>query len=267
MTRLQEGEPGGGAGAGGGAGGGAGRESTRTSLIDRYRWSELDRTTYPELRERVLGFETEGFVAEPRSYPGYPRFALGRARPRRLASLDHALFRRRCARALTDRFPTRAALGRILRFAHGVTGAGGRGPVPSAGGLQALELFLVHFAGDWLPAGCYHYDRAGHHLSQLKAGADRGRWRELVPSLDLVEGGRLLWVIAGDASRVERKYAERGFRFLLFEAGHLMQNLCLLSASLGLVTVPLGGFFERELGAELGLPATDLVLYVGLCGW
>jgi SagB-type dehydrogenase family enzyme len=241
--------------------------SNMPSSLEFYRRSELDRTTYPELRERVMSFEEEAqHVAEPRSYPGYPRFALGSARPRRLVSLEQTLLRRRSVRSLDGSFPSRAALGRILRFGHGLTGAAGRGPVPSAGGLQALELFLVNFAGDWLPPGCYHYDRAGHHLSQLGAGADPRRWREMVPSIDLVAGGRLLWVIAGDAARVERKYAERGFRFLLFEAGHLMQNLCLLSASLGLVTVPLGGFFEREIGAELALPATDFVLYVGLCG-
>jgi len=138
--------------------------------------------------------------------------------------------------------------------------------VPSAGGLQGLELCLVNLAAGWLPPGRYHYDRAGHHLSQLGAGADRRRWREVVPSLDLVEGGALLWVIVGDAARMERKYGERGLRFLLFEAGHLMQNLCLLSASMGLVTVPLGAFFERDVAAELALTATDLVLYVGLCG-
>ena len=154
----------------------------------------------------------------------------------------------------------------LLRFGHGVTGAGGRGAVPSAGGLQALDLYLVNLAGGWLPSGLYHYDRAGHHLSQLRAGADRDRWREVIPSLSLLAGGGLLWVITGDAAVVEAKYAQRGLRFLLLEAGHLMQNLCLLSASLGLVTVPLGGFFERECAAELALPATGLVLYTGLCG-
>jgi SagB-type dehydrogenase family enzyme len=236
------------------------------TLLEFYRRSELDRTSYPDLRERVARFEEEGHVPEPRSYPGYPRFTLGRARPCRLSGLDRALLSRRSARSLAEDLPSRAALGRILRFGHGVTGGGGRGAVPSAGGLQALELFPVNFAGGWLPPGRYHYDRAGNHLSQLRAGAERGRWREIVPSLDLVQGGAILWVIAGDSAPAERKYGERGLRFLLLEAGHLMQNLCLLSASLGLATVPLGGFFEREIAVELGLPASDVVLYAGLCG-
>ena len=46
----------------------------------------------------------------------------------------------------------------------------------------------------------------------------------------------------------------------------MMQNLCLMSASLGLSTVPLGGALEPEIARGVDLPATDAVLYVALCG-
>jgi SagB-type dehydrogenase family enzyme len=91
-------------------------------------------------------------------------------------------------------------------------------------------------------------------------------WDRLVPSLQQVQGGAVLWVLVGDAARVMAKYSERGMRFLLLEAGHLMQNICLLSASMGLVTIPLGGFFERDLARRMRLPRTDVVLYTGVCG-
>jgi SagB-type dehydrogenase family enzyme len=230
------------------------------------RLTQLDRTTWPAWRDRIVAFEADGTHPEPRTYPGYPRWQLGRCRGRFWPSLDRSLRARRCPRRLGDTAVSRATLGRLLRFAHGVHESGGRGPVPSAGGLQALELYLVNFAPSWLPPGSYHYDRAGHHLSQLAAGAERGDWGERVPALGLVAGGTLLWLLVGDAARVEAKYGSRGLRFLLLEAGHLMQNLCVLSASLGLATVPLGGVFEREVGRALALPATDEVLYVGVCG-
>ncbi|MFO0846553.1 MAG: nitroreductase family protein [Gemmataceae bacterium] len=76
----------------------------------------------------------------------------------------------------------------------------------------------------------------------------------------------MLWVLVGDGERVRGKYGSRGGRFLLLEAGHLMQNLCLMSWRLGLATVPLGGFFEREVARAFTLPAGDTVLYLGLCG-
>ena len=52
----------------------------------------------------------------------------------------------------------------------------------------------------------------------------------------------------------------------MLEAGHLMQTRCLLSASLGLATVPLGGYRESAVARELALPASDVVLYLGVCG-
>jgi hypothetical protein len=94
----------------------------------------------------------------------------------------------------------------------------------------------------------------------------RDAWLERVPSLRPIEGGAFLWIVAGEAQRVTAKYGERGYRFLLLEAGHLMQNLCLLSVSLGLATVPLGGGLERVIAAEFQLPPSDFVLYTAVCG-
>ena len=76
----------------------------------------------------------------------------------------------------------------------------------------------------------------------------------------------ILWILVADRHRVSVKYGDRGDRLLLLEAGHLMQSLCLLSASLGLCTVPQGGSLEREIARELLLPPSDIVLYTGVCG-
>jgi SagB-type dehydrogenase family enzyme len=231
-----------------------------------FRLSELDRTSFPEFRDRALRVEDEGVSSEPRSYPGYPHWPLERLRPRLWPALDRMLAARRSVQVLGVELPSRRTLSRILQFAHGINADRGRGPVPSAGGLQALELYLVALEKGWLPAGLYHYDRAAHLLAQVAAGAERREWAERVPAMQLVGGGALLWVLVGDAARVERKYGERAYRFLLLEAGHLLQNLCLLSASLGLATVPLGGYLEQEVARAFVLSPTDVVLYVGICG-
>lgn len=230
------------------------------------RPTELDRTTLPELVERVALAEEDGLTGEPRRYPGYPTWRLPRPRRRWWPPFDRVLAWRRCRRVLGTAPPAAGVLGRVLHLSHGVTGEAWRGPTPSAGGLQALELYLVTFRPDWLPAGVYHYDRRGHHLSQVVAGAGREAWCELVPSLRQVDGGAVLWVVVGDAPRVARKYGDRAERFLLLEAGHLMQNLCTACASVGLATVPLGGCLEREVARAVRLPPGDRVLYAGVCG-
>jgi SagB-type dehydrogenase family enzyme len=229
------------------------------------RRTELDRTSFPEFRERIADYEANATHLEPRSYPGYARVPLERVRPRRLASLDRALTRRRSARALDREVPSRRTLSRLLALAHGITGPDGRGPVPSAGGLQALELYVAVLEPGWLERGAYHYDRTENALARLPSRAARADWERLVPSLASV-GGALLWVAVGDAARASAKYGERADRFLLLEAGHLGQNLGLLSVGLGLATTPLGGVLEPDVARELLLPEGDLVLSAGACG-
>jgi len=231
-----------------------------------YRQTELDRTNWPEFRDQVQAFAANSAVNSPRGYPSYPRWPLGRCRPRLWPALESTLVSRRCAPVLSTALAPRLQLSRLLQFSHGINGDQGRGPTPSAGGLQALELYLVNLTQGWLPRGLYHYGRGEHCLAQIAAGAERDAWATMVPSLNLVAGGSLVWVLVGDGARVAEKYGERGLRFLLLEAGHLMQNLCLMSQRLGFSTVPLGGFFEHDIARAFLLPADDLVLYLGVCG-
>jgi SagB-type dehydrogenase family enzyme len=231
-----------------------------------YRLTELDRTTWPEIRDQVMRFTHDEPLGQPRRYPGFPCWPLLRSRGKLWPPLERALNSRRSERALATQQPTKAQLSRLLQFSHGVNASLGRGPTPSAGSLQALELYLVTWAEGWLPKGLYHYDRGEHVVTQLHEYADRADWLTCVPSLALVEGGALLWLLVGDGERITKKYGARGLRFLLLEAGHLMQNLCLMSWRVGCTTVPLGGFFEQDVARRVTLPASDAVLYVGVCG-
>jgi SagB-type dehydrogenase family enzyme len=221
--------------------------------------SELDKTNYPAFIQALsqAALESEG----PRRYPGYPTISLPRGERKWVPqSLEKALLKRRRMGRLPVELPPAKSLAHVLRYAHSVCAEGGRGPTPSAGGLQALELYLLSFGEGWLAPGGYHYDRAGHLLTSHFSGAERCQIeQDWVPSLSTVEGGSLVWILVGDLARVEQKYTHRASQFLLLEAGHLMQNLCLLCP-----TVPLGAFFEQALKVAFRLRPTDLVLYAGI---
>lgn len=226
---------------------------------------ELDETTFPAWRDALAAHEPG--AVEPRSYPGYPRVALPVVKPRRFGmTLERALATRRSAIALVDAPIELATLARIVHLAHGVSGDHARGPVPSAGGLQALELYLASWQPGALAPGWYHFDRIGHALSGIVDGAARDAIATIVPSLAALTGGAVLWIVAGDRSRVAARYTSRADRFLAQEAGHLMQNLCLAATACELVTVPLGGYFERAVARTLHLPRHDRVLAIGVCG-
>jgi SagB-type dehydrogenase family enzyme len=58
------------------------------------------------------------------------------------------------------------------------------------------------------------------------------------------------------------KYSDRGYRYILLEAGHVAQNLNLVASGLGLGALNLGGFFDANLAALLGLdPEAEVPLY------
>ena len=225
---------------------------------------ELDETTFPAWRDAVAAHESGD--PSPRSYPGYPRVALPAFKPRRFSmTLERALVARRSKAALGTALPDEATLGRILHLAHGITADHVRGPTPSAGGLQALELYVTTWTTGWLAPGWYHYDRT-HALARIIDGATRDAVAAIVPALVPLIGGALAWIVVGDHARVQARYTSRADRFLLLEAGHLMQNLCLASTANELCTVPLGGFFERAIARVLQLPRTDRVLACGALG-
>lgn len=221
--------------------------------------SELDKTNYPAFLKGLR--EVIPDSAEPRSYPGYPTIDLPQGERKWVPQrLEKALLKRRRKSQLPEELPSAKSLAHILRHAHGVCGEDARGPTPSAGGLQALELYLVNCVEGWLPTGGYHYDRKAHLLTRHFEGAERRQVeQDWVPSMATVQGGSLVWVLVGNLARVEQKYGHRANQFLLLEAGHLMQNLCLLSD-----TVPLGAFFEQALKQAFRLHSTDLVLYAGI---
>ena len=49
------------------------------------------------------------------------------------------------------------------------------------------------------------------------------------------------------------KYGDRGYRFVLLEAGHVAQNINLAVTALGLGCVNIGGFFDRDIDEFLGI--------------
>ena len=116
--------------------------------------------------------------------------------------------------------PGHRVLSRLLLAAHGITAELDRGPNPSAGGLQALELYLVHWASSWLAPGLYHYNRARgiiclRSLTGLTAVPPGRNWSRRCRGLDGERadlGARRRCCPRG---RSPQGYGDRAGRFLL----------------------------------------------------
>lgn len=70
---------------------------------------------------------------------------------------------------------------------------------------------------------------------------------------DLVARASLIIFITALFERSIFKYGNRGYRFVMLEAGHVAQNLNLVAIALGLKTLNIGGYFDRAIDDFLGL--------------
>jgi SagB-type dehydrogenase family enzyme len=138
--------------------------------------------------------------------------------------------------------------------------------VPSAGGLYPLELYVSLQSVADVPDGLYHYNVLDHALEWLRAPLDPQALAEaVIPAPFLVNANALVF-ISGVFDRTLGKYGARGYRYILLEAGHAAQNLCLVAAERGLASLCVGGFMDAQLNRLLELdPRLEATVYcVGL---
>jgi SagB-type dehydrogenase family enzyme len=191
------------------------------------------------------------------------------------ASLGTVLERRVSSRAFAPDPVPLPAVATLLRSAYGIIGRSARDdielidrPVPSAGGLYPLEVSLLVRATDGLPPGVHHYLPAAHGLEQLRNGPlPHSLVTYLFMGQRWVADAALVMIVSAVPGRSLTKYGDRGYRYLLLEAGHVMQNVNLAAIALELETVNLGGFYDDELARLICVdPEHEIPLYATAVG-
>ena len=177
---------------------------------------------------------------------------------------------RRSARAYRPADLPLATLSRLLADGYGARSIerlpdGGcflRRSVPSAGGLYPLELYiLVHRVED-LEDRIYHYDPRGHGLEQLATGTSFAALEPIFLTYPFISIANLVICLGAAFRRTQKKYGPRGYRYILLEAGHAAQNLCLSATEQGLGCLCMGGFFDGALNGLLKLaPLEEAIVY------
>ena len=143
-----------------------------------------------------------------------------------------------------------------------------RRPAPSAGGMYALEYYVIARNVAGIEPAIYHYQPVGHGLEEVRdAVPPRALSDYLFMGQPYVTQAAAAIVVTAMFGRSLKKYRDRGYRYLLIETGHAAQNLMLCAAGLGLGTCGIGGFFDVELAQLLRLDvARELPLYAIACG-
>jgi SagB-type dehydrogenase family enzyme len=199
-----------------------------------------------------------------------PERAVRLPEPDRQTPLGTLLRERRSCRAYEERPMALATVSTLLDVAYGALEAvrADNGllrvtrPEPSAGGLYPLEIRCAATYVEGLPRGVYRFNPLHHCLEPAET---RGGMDELGSHLlaqYFLEHANLVLFLSAVFERTLRKYGMRGYRYVLLEAGHVAQNLCLSAAEQHLGALCAGGFRDGRLNEFLGLDtAREAVVY------
>ncbi|MFB6448170.1 SagB/ThcOx family dehydrogenase [Bradyrhizobium tunisiense] len=199
-------------------------------------------------------------MLESFEYDHYPEIPLPRSDTPLELNLASTIASRVSARGLSPCRLTLEQVAALLRASYGITrdNRGTEFPrpfrtVPSGGALYPLELYFHSARVENLEAGLYHYNPVRDSLRFLRYGDDSRRLSESLVQRNLALDGSLLLFITGVFERSTFKYGERGYRFVLLEAGHVGQNLALAATAMGLGCLTIGGYVDRQIDDLLGL--------------
>jgi SagB-type dehydrogenase family enzyme len=212
-----------------------------------------------------------GEYSEPgqmKEYPAAQQRALPQPEQVPLA-IGEAIGRRRSCRRFAERPLPLAALSALLQGAYGLGDSylhGGKTmfdrAVPSGGGCYPLELYVLVRHVEDVPTGIHHYCARRHALEALGPAPKSDALETLFLNQPWVAKAHAVVIVTAVAPRLLHRYADRGYRYLLIEAGHVGQNLALLATASGLGSLSLGGFFDDDVSYVLGLDtAVELPLY------
>jgi SagB-type dehydrogenase family enzyme len=173
--------------------------------------------------------------------------------------LSRLLAQRQSCRAFAPKPMPLPTLARLLANAYGAIDTSMRDngllgitrPIPSAGGLYPLTLRVALKRTASIADGVYQYNVLHHCLEPETLAA--GDVREHLLAQYFLRDASLVIILSAVFARTLKKYGARGYRYILLEAGHVAQNICLTATELGLGSLCVGGFRDHRLNRALGL--------------
>ena len=182
---------------------------------------------------------------------------------------------RQSQRAFARRAMPAQTVSNLLHSAYGIVDRapleGGhaflRRSVPSAGGLYPLELYLLLRDVTGVIDGIHHFDVREPALELVRPGDWRAEAEDIFYTWPFIAEANMVLCIGAMFPRSQKKYGPRGYRYILLEAGHVAQNLCLAAAEAGLVTLCMGGFRDRALNHMLALDGSEGIVYAVAAGF
>ncbi|GAK10483.1 SagB family peptide dehydrogenase [Geomicrobium sp. JCM 19039] len=138
-------------------------------------------------------------------------------------------------------------IGTLLKWAVGVhDDEQHRRAYPSAGALYPNEIYVAVKEAKNIESGLYQYLLKDHALAWVS------RHHEIEDAFVQTDiDFNVCVIVAADLAESTRCYGERGYRFCLLEAGHIVQNIMLVASALHQSVAPIGGFKDDIINEKI----------------
>ena len=186
--------------------------------------------------------------------------------------LRKAVEQRRSHRAYTGKALSIEELSYLLWMTQGVKKVSPRPVtlrnVPSAGARHAFETYLLVNAVDGLTPGLYRFAAIEHALVRIDApGTINADVTRACYEQGQVASSAVTFLWAAVSERMTWRYVERGFRYLLLDAGHVCQNLYLAAEAVHCGVCAIAAYDDDEINTVLCLDGeSQWVIYVASLG-
>ena len=137
---------------------------------------------------------------------------------------------------------------------------------PSAGGIYPLKFYLYINNVIGLKKGIYYYNNTNNTLKCLNNYCNLNTIINVLKCDNYSIRGACSILMIGNMELMNYKYGERGYRFINIEAGHIAQNIYLVSTAMEIGALALGGFLDEDILKLLPLESKDIMFYQVVIG-
>lgn len=131
-------------------------------------------------------------------------------------------------------------------------------PLPSLSLHYPLGIYVFLFEPlDACAPGLYWYDVSQHRLEPVSLKLFSLYERQMFAPAEWPLSARILICLTIFFPSATEDYGSRGYRYALFEAGHLAQNMLLAGLSMKKRLIPLEGVREEEIERTLGVNMSE----------
>ncbi len=176
--------------------------------------------------------------------------------------LGQTIVRRRSTRAFSGEALLADEMAAILEYAYR--------PLLSHPALffdpSLLETYLLIQNVAECRQGIYYYSALKGEMRLLSAGDFKEQAWHFCLGQDLAKDAALLVIHIANLKEAIDCYGDRTYRYLHLDAGHIGERMNLAAIHLGLGVSGIGGFYDDEVNALIGLSLDRIVVYITTLG-